>query len=155
MLLFSGLPLVFENLSMICLCFYYLFKYLFCLLSLSSSEPPIIPISISLMVPHMTFSLCSFFLILFFIFLLFKLDSLNWPIVRLTDSFVSIFNSAVEPFYWIFHSRFCSFQCQNFCLVSFYNFNLFIDILYLVKQFSCSPLVLWPWFPLSVWADFK
>ena len=76
------------------------------------------------------------FLNSFFILLLFKLDSLNWPIVRLTDSFFSIFNSAVEPFYWIFHSSFCSFQCQNFCLVSFYNFNLCIDILYLVKHNS-------------------
>lgn len=35
-----------------------------------TSEPPIIPMSISLMVPHMAFSLCSFFVILFYIFVI-------------------------------------------------------------------------------------
>ena len=112
MLLFSGLPLVFENLSMMCLCFYYLFKYLFCPLSLSPSEPPIIPISISLMVPHMTFSLCSFFLILFLYFyysnLTVSIDPLSGSLILSSPYSILQLSPSIEffiPVFVVFSAR--------------------------------------------------
>lgn len=106
LLLFSGLPLVFENLSMMCLCFYYLFKYLFCPLSLSPSEPSIIPMSISLMVPHMTLSLCSFFLILFLYFcysnLIVSIDPLSGSLILSSPYSILQLSPSIEFFILVF-----------------------------------------------------
>ena len=64
----------------------------------------------------------------FFFFLLFILNDLNWPILRILDSFICHFKSVVEPLLWLFHFHHCTFQLQNFCLVLLIISMLFIDL---------------------------
>lgn len=71
-----------------------------------------------------------------FFFLFPRLDDLDWPIFMFADSFFSLLTSALEPLWRIFNLSYCTFQLQNFNLVLFYNFCLFIDILYLVRYHS-------------------
>ena len=77
-----------------------------------ASEPPIIPISISLMVPHMTFSLCSFFLILFLYFyysnLTVSIDPLSGSLILSSPYSILQLSPSIEffiPVFVVFSAR--------------------------------------------------
>lgn len=115
LLLFSRLPWFLRIWVWCVFVFITFFKYLFC------------PLSLPFWAFHYTcvnkfdgtshdFKSLFIFLNSFFILLLFKLDSLNWPIVRLTDSF-------------FLHIQFCSWALLiEFFISVFVVFNARISV---------------------------
>lgn len=93
------------------------------------------------------------FLHYFFLFL--RLDNLNEPIFKYTDSFFMLLKCAVESLQWIFHFSFI-FQYQNLHLVLF--FLTFLSLYWCTLfdiSFSWFPLILYILVPLSFLNLFK
>lgn len=74
-------------------------------------------------------------------------DSIIW----ITDVFIYLLRSAIEPSCEKIFFSYCGLWLQNFCLAPFYNLYLFIYISFFYISFSWFPLVFCLWYPLAHW----
>lgn len=73
------------------------------------------------------FSYGTMFMMCMLLYLMLGLANFSL-IFKFAESFSYLFKSVVEPLCWNVHFSYCLLQLQNFCLVHFHNFYLFIDI---------------------------
>lgn len=67
-----------------------------------------------------------------------RLYNFNWPVFNFIDSLFCLLRTVIWTLWWAFHFSYYTLQVQNFCLVTFYNFYLFIDFLYLLEVIFTS-----------------